>query len=104
MGDFEVTIEPGSMDYDLLRDRVERGEAITVRCTAPWSEPVFEKGDRVIVPFDAGPGPAVVLGSTDEYVRVSYGRDGKYSTSLPPGSVSTKNRRQHPARIEVCHG
>jgi hypothetical protein len=102
---FEARIEPGSMDYDLLRKRVEAGAPVVLKCQEPWAEALFVHGDQVRVEFDDGPGPATVQDTFTldgaEYVRLRYGPNGKYTTSLPRSAISTDRRREYPARVEV---
>jgi hypothetical protein len=87
---------------ELLRALGGTGDVI-LTVEEPHTERRFEPGDRVRVHFDDGPGPATVLGVTvshgEQFVQVSYGRGGKYRTSLSPGSVQTDNVIHHPARI-----
>lgn len=97
---FEVTIEPGSNLYDQLHSMMEAGDTVTLRCGEPWSERIFEVGDKVTVEFDNGSGPAKIIEVHGEYVRVSYQR-GRYTTSLHRTSVRTTHRREHPATVEV---
>lgn len=98
---FEVTIEPGSMDYDLLIAAVDVGRPVTLRCSAPWDEPMFVHGDKVEVPFDHGYGPATVHYATEALVCVTYGPRQKYRTSVERTSVITDRKREYPARVEV---
>lgn len=66
---------------------------------------VFERHDKVLVPFDDGYGDAYVEGTGRNghgtYVEVSYGPNRKYRTNLPEHVVSTTNVAHAPARIEV---
>lgn len=104
------TIAPGTPEYAALARRVREDLPITISTAEPWSEPVFEPGDRVRVPFDDGYGPAEVTGSyVDQYdrtlrVNVKYGPKGKYTTTLSASSVSTEHRIEHPATIEIEGG
>lgn len=98
---FEVTIEPGSMDYALVEQAINGGDPIVLRCSAPWSEPMFVNGDRVTVPFDHGYGPATVDIPGEEFISVTYGPRQKYRTSLPRESIITDRMREYPARVEV---
>jgi hypothetical protein len=102
---FEIEVKPGTSEYrDLMLATVE-DDPITLRVTEPRTEARFEVGDPVTVEFDDGPGPAVVIGlarsGREEYVRVSYGPKGKYSTSLPKYAVRTSNTVFHPATVQV---
>jgi hypothetical protein len=98
---FEVTLEPHSEAYEALAEALRDRDVVTLRVSAPWSEPMFVHGDRVQVPFDHGYGPAIVDSASDEFVSVTYGPRQKYRTSLSRGSILTDRRREYPATVEV---
>lgn len=106
----EVRVAVDGEAYAAMKSLTMAGLPFTVVTTEAWSEPVFEPGDPVRVPFDNGWGPATVLGVSESYgeryVRVKYGPKGKYTTSIGAGSVQTDNRVEHPAtlRVEPCDG
>lgn len=103
-----VTFEPGTESRALLDKAVADPEkAVTIRVTPAWTERVFEKGDRVGVQFDDGPGSAWVLDTFEidgiRHVRVEYGPRRRFTTSLEAASVTTENKVLHPLTVEVLN-
>lgn len=101
----EILLDPTSQAFiDLARAIAEashRGAQLLLTVEPARSDPVFDPGDQVTVPFDNGPGPAEVISAEDGFVRVKYGPGGKYTTSLSWTSVATRHRVETPAKLTV---
>jgi hypothetical protein len=104
-GDREIEVRQDSEFAMAVYDKLMADQDFTLVIHPATQTKVFERDDKVRVPFDDGMGDAYVesVGTNGHgrYVEVSYGHNRKYRTNLSEHSVVTTNVVNTPARIEV---